>query len=110
MLDLKVRYSYFNILIILKFLFDVLLFLSLLIFFLTCSGVYLPLLWDQSFCIRSPIALGYTRGHFTALVTMEPYSRLEDRDADQEITFLPLMDHERKMLPVHFLTQAEVIN
>uniref|UniRef100_A0A6M2DDN6 ubiquitinyl hydrolase 1 n=1 Tax=Xenopsylla cheopis TaxID=163159 RepID=A0A6M2DDN6_XENCH len=71
------------------------------------EGVYLPLLWDQSFCIRSPIALGYTRGHFTALVTMEPYSRLEDRDADQEITFLPLMDHERKLLPVHFLTQAE---
>lgn len=26
------------------------------------SGLYLPLLWEQSFCIRSPIALGYTRG------------------------------------------------
>ncbi|CRK90465.1 CLUMA_CG004195, isoform A [Clunio marinus] len=26
------------------------------------EGLYLPLLWEQSFCIRSPIALGYTRG------------------------------------------------
>ena len=25
-------------------------------------GLYLPLLWEPSFCIRSPIALGYTRG------------------------------------------------
>ncbi len=34
-------------------------------------GVYLPLLWEQSFCWKSPIALGYTRGHFSALVAME---------------------------------------
>lgn len=27
------------------------------------EGLYLPLLWEQSFCIRSPIALGYTRGN-----------------------------------------------
>merc|ERR1711963_820797 len=36
------------------------------------EGVYLPLLWDPSFCYRSPIALGYTRGHFCALVPPEP--------------------------------------
>ncbi|KAA8581427.1 hypothetical protein FQN60_003008 [Etheostoma spectabile] len=35
------------------------------------QGVYLPLLWEQSFCWKSPIALGYTRGHFSALVAME---------------------------------------
>jgi len=35
-------------------------------------GVYLPLLWESSFCSRSPIALGYTRGHFCALVPPEP--------------------------------------
>ena len=34
-------------------------------------GVYLPLLWERSFCTRSPIALGYTRGHFCALVPPE---------------------------------------
>ena len=34
--------------------------------------MYLPLLWERSFCTRSPIALGYTRGHFCALVPPEP--------------------------------------
>ena len=34
--------------------------------------MYLPLLWDPPFCSRSPIALGYTRGHFSALVAPEP--------------------------------------
>ena len=36
------------------------------------EGVYLPLLWDSSFCYRSPLALGYARGHFCALVPPEP--------------------------------------
>ena len=34
----------------------------------------MPLLWERSFCTRSPIALGYTRGHFCALVPPEPVS------------------------------------
>lgn len=81
------------------------------------EGVYLPLLWEQSFCVRSPLALGYTRGHFSALVSMEPYSRLEGGNAggannlgpdELQVTFLPLMDRDRKLLPVHFLTQAEL--
>ncbi|CAG9856836.1 unnamed protein product [Phyllotreta striolata] len=82
------------------------------------EGVYLPLLWEQSFCIRTPIALGYTRGHFSALVPIEPYSRIDSRsplehsnivDADHlRSTFLPLMDRERKILPIHFLTESEM--
>ena len=32
----------------------------------------MPLLWERSFCTRSPVALGYTRGHFCALVPPEP--------------------------------------
>uniref|UniRef100_A0A336MV22 ubiquitinyl hydrolase 1 n=1 Tax=Culicoides sonorensis TaxID=179676 RepID=A0A336MV22_CULSO len=77
------------------------------------EGLYLPLLWDQSFCIRSPIALGYTRGHFSALVPMEPYPNRIDSarcvNSDQEgVTYLPLMDCEMKLLPIHFLTQAEM--
>lgn len=89
-------------------------------------GVYLPLLWEQSFCIRSPIALGYTRGklfflflkfkinfcflgHFSALVPSEPYQRLDStREDEEDITFLPLMDCENKLIPIHFLTRAEV--
>uniref|UniRef100_A0AAG5CWJ6 ubiquitinyl hydrolase 1 n=1 Tax=Anopheles atroparvus TaxID=41427 RepID=A0AAG5CWJ6_ANOAO len=73
------------------------------------EGVYLPLLWEQSFCITSPIALGYTRGHFSALVPTEPYSRIDaTRDEREDITFLPLMDCEMKLLPVHFLNKNEI--
>lgn len=81
------------------------------------EGVYLPLLWEQSFCIRTPIALGYTRGHFSALVPLEPYSRLDTRPPSQhsnlgpdqlQSTFLPLMDRERKLLPIHFLMESEL--
>lgn len=35
------------------------------------EGVYLPLIWEPSFCFKSPIALGYTKGHFTALVALD---------------------------------------
>lgn len=73
------------------------------------EGVYLPLLWEQSFCITSPIALGYTRGHFSALVPTEPYSRIDAaRDDREDITFLPLMDCEMKLLPIHFLNSSEI--
>lgn len=73
------------------------------------SGLYLPFLWEQSFCIRSPISLGYTRGHFSALVPTEPYSRIDGaRDDAEDVTFLPLMDCEMKLLPIHFLTESEV--
>ncbi|XP_059620749.1 ubiquitin thioesterase trabid-like [Phlebotomus argentipes] len=73
------------------------------------EGLYLPFLWEQSFCIRSPISLGYTRGHFSALVPTEPYSRIDGaRDDAEDVTFLPLMDCEMKLLPIHFLTEAEM--
>jgi hypothetical protein len=38
------------------------------------EGVYLPLLWASNFCYKNPIILGYTRGHFTALVTFDGYN------------------------------------
>ena len=90
------------------------------------EGVYLPLLWEASFCVRSPIALGYTRGHFTALVPIEPYassrlsslaahggvgggnSHMQQLQIQMQTTFMPLMDRERKLLPIHFLSNEEV--
>lgn len=70
----------------------------------------MPLFWDQNFCIKSPIALGYTRGHFSALVPMEPFARIDPRrDEPEDVRYLPLMDCESKLFPIHFLTQAEVI-
>lgn len=35
------------------------------------QGVYLPLLWETNFCSKSPICLGFTRNHFSALVPMQ---------------------------------------
>jgi hypothetical protein len=35
------------------------------------EGVYLPLIWEPKFCFKTPIALGYTKGHFSALVHQE---------------------------------------
>ncbi|KAJ8360185.1 hypothetical protein SKAU_G00167100 [Synaphobranchus kaupii] len=81
------------------------------------QGVYLPLLWEQSFCWKSPIALGYTRGHFSALVAMENEG-YDNRgaganlntDDDVTVTFLPLVDSERKLLHIHFLSAQELGN
>ena len=78
-------------------------------------GVYLPLLWEQSFCWKSPLALGYTRGHFSALVPLETDSddnlgagaNLDTSD-DTQIVYLPLTDSTGKVLPVHFITPLEV--
>lgn len=79
------------------------------------QGIYLPLLWDHSFCWKSPIALGYTRGHFSALVPLEPDSGdvlgagANLRSSDElQVVFLPLMTSDHQLLPLHFLTQNEV--
>ncbi|XP_058796097.1 ubiquitin thioesterase trabid isoform X2 [Phymastichus coffea] len=90
------------------------------------EGVYLPLLWEPSFCIRSPIALGYTRGHFTALVPIEPYSSSRIpalahgsvnvvgggnspiQQLQMQTTFMPLMDRDHKLLSIHFLSPEEI--
>ena len=78
-----------------------------------CAGVYLPLLWDSSFCWHTPIALAYTRGHFSALVSMASSQISEagvwsNRSCDSHVTYLPLVDSEGRMLPIHFLTEQEV--
>ena len=91
-------------------------------------GVYLPLLWETSFCSRSPIALGYTRGHFCGLVPPEPVEggpincaqmpssgatacSMDPLEDEVKATFLPLMTADRKsLLPIHFLSQSEAGN
>ena len=75
----------------------------------------MPLLWETSFCWKSPLALGYTRGHFSALVPLETDSddnlgagaNLDTSD-DTQIVSLPLTDSSGKLLPVHFITPLEV--
>ncbi|KAG1684924.1 Ubiquitin thioesterase zranb1-B [Nymphon striatum] len=83
------------------------------------EGVYLPLLWEPTFCWKTPVALGYTRGHFSALVPVQPDSIEEDSlgatginihctNEDLQVLFLPLMTNDRNILPIHFLTSAEM--
>jgi ubiquitin thioesterase ZRANB1 len=50
-----------------------------------------------------------SKGHFSALVPSEPYQRLDAaREEEEDVTFLPLMDCENKLIPIHFLSQSEV--
>ncbi|KAK2712747.1 hypothetical protein QYM36_011443 [Artemia franciscana] len=75
------------------------------------QGVYLPLLWEPSFCWKVPIALGYTRGHFSALVPVEPDNLPSGeirQDGGQKSSYLPLITNEAQLLPVHFLTEGEI--
>lgn len=82
--------------------------------FFIISGVYLPLLWDPSFCTRSPIALGYTRGHFCALVAPEPSfsspgGAAAQASDDYKATFLPLTgQNSSRLLPLPFLSRSEI--
>jgi ubiquitin thioesterase ZRANB1 len=99
-------------------------------------GVYLPLLWDQSFCWKSPLTLGYTRGHFSALVPRVPFvdyggslaapascnadvgavnlslrrGRLSRPGGSVPgiVNYVPLVSGDGKLLPVHYLTHSEV--
>lgn len=82
---------------------------------LIIPGVYLPLLWERAFCSKVPITLGYTRGHFSALVPMEMDTDMPlgagahiDNAVDEQVFYLPLMDHEGTFLPIHFISSAEV--
>lgn len=74
-------------------------------------GVYLPLLCERDQCSPSPLSLAYTRGHFSALVPLEPEPRpyiCREPRADADVAYLPLTDLDGKLLPVHFLTCDEV--
>ena len=61
--------------------------------------------------------MGYTRGHFSALVAMEvdmdenigAGANIQSDNSDVQMVYLPLTDSEGKLLPVHFLTASEVI-
>ncbi|KAJ8715342.1 hypothetical protein PYW07_009824 [Mythimna separata] len=66
-------------------------------------GLYLPLLCEPDGCSKSPLALAYTRGHFSALVPLAPAYMLRDACA-----FLPLTDLAGKLLPVPFLSPDEL--
>lgn len=68
---------------------------------------------ERAMWVRTPIALGYTRGHFTALVPMEPVEPEAagavggTRAPTDECVYYPLVDADGTALPVHFLPSIE---
>ena len=71
-----------------------------------CAGVYLPLLWESTFCWKTPLALAYTRGHFSALVALT--APPQPHENGNHVTYLPLVDSEGRLLCVHYLNEEEV--
>lgn len=68
------------------------------------------------FLLEKSDCTGLQRGHFSALVAMENdgcgnrgAGANLNTDDDVTITFLPLVDSERKLLHVHFLSTQEVM-
>ncbi|CAI7993396.1 Ubiquitin thioesterase zranb1-B [Geodia barretti] len=81
--------------------------------FVNFEGVYLPLIWEKKFCSKSPVALAYTRGHFSALVSL-PSSQTNEvgawsnRSCDSHVSYLPLVDSEGRQFPLHFISEEEI--
>lgn len=79
------------------------------------QGVYLPFFWDRDECFKSPIALGYTRGHFSALVSMNyndneiviTENQSSSLNSERSQTYLPLQDFEGNNLAVHFKSSEQ---
>ncbi|CAF0747883.1 unnamed protein product [Adineta ricciae] len=57
------------------------------------QGVYLPLLWETNFCSKSPICLGFTRNHFSALVPMQERINISSSSSSRSSSPL-ILNHE----------------
>ncbi|VDN97325.1 unnamed protein product [Rodentolepis nana] len=71
------------------------------------QGIYLPFLWEKDVCLKVPLVVGYTPGHFSALVPIAPFPTADSSEISQSIVgdtfiFLPLFDIENTPMPVHF--------
>nr|CDS26557.1 hypothetical protein HmN_000145300 [Hymenolepis microstoma] len=71
------------------------------------QGIYLPFLWEKNVCSKVPLFVGYTPGHFSALVPIAPFPTavslvFSQSSAGDNFIFLPLFDIESTPMPVHF--------
>ncbi|KAI3385342.1 hypothetical protein SNEBB_009597 [Seison nebaliae] len=94
--------------------------------FVRFQGIYLPLLWKQSTkCFKSPIALGYVKDHFCALLAVDQKNNrainqhanvsFNRRDHNNNSTntilnkyYLPIEDFNGDLLPVHFVSSEQM--
>ena len=65
------------------------------------QGIYLPLLLSSQMCHKAPLCLGYSLGHFTALVPV---------NTSHKQSIVPIVDNVGRDLPVYFLLQSEKQN
>ena len=67
-------------------------------------------------CYRTPLALGYTRGHFCALIPPEPTAvggmgagAMPPSPPQAACNYLPLVTSEREVLPLHFTSRYSYV-
>lgn len=67
-------------------------------------GIYLPLLWHPSVCVKSPIVLGYSNSHFSPLLGTE-IPKTDKRSLLESA--VPLVTKESENLVIRFLKEEE---
>ena len=68
------------------------------------DGIYLPLLWKSSDCVRYPVVLGFANSHFAPLLGMDV--RLDEAKKDLR-DLVPLVKANFQQRFVHFLSDSE---
>ena len=74
------------------------------------SGVYLPLLWDASLCVKSPLVFAFHRGQFLPLIGRENEEFVSEeaaRNCLPAVRAVPLVTSDLVPLPVLFLLAEE---
>ncbi|XP_064627172.1 tumor necrosis factor alpha-induced protein 3-like [Lineus longissimus] len=70
------------------------------------GGIYLPLLWKPTDCVRTPIVLAYHSSHFVPMLSM-----MDPPDVDMSTETgkhgVPLVSSDLQQLPLHYLKEGE---
>ena len=66
------------------------------------DGLYLPLLWQPEHCVKNPLPIVFSNGHFSALSIIETGRQYKDGSL-----LLPIVDFYGKDLPVRFSVYGE---
>ena len=74
------------------------------------QGVYLPLLWETNFCSKSPICLGFTRNHFSALVSMQERIHLASSLSRSSSPLIHNQDNDMHSRPLPSSPSSPLVN
>ena len=65
-------------------------------------GIYLPLLWDSTYCKKDPLPIAFCNNHFAPLVIIDTIAQYKE-----DHLVLPLIDYLGVELPVRFIYGQE---